>query len=144
MTKKRRCLFCGYDDPSGLVERYVCRDHLARLQGRSILEQDHILGRRNCDDVASISPNLHAYKTPKLLSFEKMLKGSNIHSPLNQVALAVFSIGTCAEWFAKHFRRFAYWLIALNSKLTETWGERWWEKLDLGPLYIEDERTNHE
>ena len=137
MSRKRRCLICEYEDPSGLVDTPLCRDHIAQLRGRSATVGHHILGRKNSDDVVKITENLHAYVTPILRDCERMMKESDADSPLLRLALADCSMGATAEWYAKHHRRSAAWSVALNSLLTERWGERWWEKSDLGPLYGE-------
>ena len=144
MSRDRRCLFCEYDDPAGLVDTPLCRDHLAQLRGRSVMEEHHILGRENSDDVVAVTANLHAYVTPILRDCEKMSKKLSTGSPLCSIALAICSIGAAAEWFAKHYRRFADWLVALDGSLTEKKGERWWERTDLGPLYRDQEDIHDE
>ncbi len=144
MSQKGRCYICGYDDPSGLVDKQICRSHLAQLKGHAVMEQHHILGRRNSDDIVSITSNLHAFITPILRSYEEMLDKNNIKSPLRHIVLVICSVGATAEWFARHYRRLANWIVTLDMKLTESWGEQWWRGTDMGPLFGKGEDSHDE
>ncbi len=108
------------------------------------MEGHHILGRKNSDDVVTVTANIHAHVTPILRDCEKMLKESSTVSPLRWIVMAICSVGAVAEWFAQHYQRFADWLVALDALLTEREGERWWEKTDLGPLYRDKEDIQDE
>jgi hypothetical protein len=140
-----RCHRCGFPGPAGLCARdgeQLCYECLLLADGKAGVEQHHILGRANDDtseSVVTVPANLHRHLSACLRSWPEEIRANVTRDPLLQVAAEVRSYADFAAYTVRHFRRASDVLIAYRHWLVEQFGEEWWKKTGVGPLWAGDE-----
>lgn len=138
MERTHCCQKCGYSEPSALCQRNgetLCYECLLLADGRIPTELHHVLGRKNAEDVIRIAGNLHRYLSARQRRWPKSLNANVRRDPILTLAALLLSVVDLASYLAQHLERFAYWLLALRGWLVERFGEGWWEKSDLPPVW---------
>ncbi len=129
------CVRCGYTDPAALQFVILCYECLAFVQGRSTVEDHHVLGQANDPSTIGVPANPHRSLSDRMQDWEDELLRGDPADPLLWIARLLRSIKDAAEWIMDRLDDVVHFLLRLRQWLLENYGPQWWNRLGLGPLW---------
>jgi hypothetical protein len=141
LGKGAACARCGWTDTAALTKTkntpilcYECRCHTC---GRSGLEQHHHLGRAVDPATIPAPGNIHRDLSERQRQWPQEVRDNPQRDPLLWLAAALLGLRDHLSWWLAWLDRIATWFLALSEALVHGHGERWWEMLDLPPVWQE-------
>ncbi len=126
----KHCIRCQSEGPHVRCA-YLCPDCIAALQGRSAIEEHHIVGR-NEDTTIPVTANDHAVFTAAQRRWPAYVK-EHQGEPMAHILLFISAAAGFAEWCADKLRWVCAWLLALALRLEELHGPDWWQSIGVPP-----------
>jgi hypothetical protein len=136
-----RCWHCGSTAQASLrLKRYNrkiwCYECLAAHQGKTTVEQHHLLGKAN-DPVTTVGVpgNLHRALSDAQHDWPNDVRYNTERDPLLWLAALCRSLRDIGHCVVGWLEQIAQFLEELSKTLKETHGVHWWEPLGVGPLW---------
>jgi hypothetical protein len=134
-TRNPRCSAsgCEENDPfalTGADPAILCREHLAKTQGRARIEQHHPGGRHNDPLTVPIPGNDHAALSELQAQWPEETLRNPDQSPLLRIAAILRGwLDILQTVIDRGVRWIPPALEGLDEILTDRFGPRWWEEL---------------
>jgi hypothetical protein len=104
---------CGENRPAAMTERGCCHECAARADNRPVIENHHVLGRRQSDISLDLPLNWHrVLHAPEKRRDKVLLRPGD--NPLHQIAAAIMRGVDIARAFADYGEAHAWWQWAIN------------------------------
>lgn len=132
------CASCGWTDPAALTkgkDGVRCYECQCQARGRSGVEQHHHLGRVVGPATIPVPGNIHRDLSDRQYDWPSEIRTNPERDPLLWLAAALLGLRDHLAWWLAWLERIARWFIVLSEALAARDGERWWEMLDLPPLW---------
>lgn len=132
------CQHCGWTDPVALVrdgEEISCYECQAVARGKRTTEQHHPLGRASDPATIAIPGNLHRDLSDRQRDWLREVHRNPEHDPLLWLVAAILGLRDHLAWWTDWLDRIATWLTSLAGVLRDQHGLRWWDTLDLDPVW---------
>jgi hypothetical protein len=130
-----RCQRCGESEPAALQRRgteIVCFACVAEGDGRSTVEGHHYAGKANDSVRVPIPVNAHRTVSDEQLTWDTRTLRNPAGSGLRAAAAALRGRAAVERQMVERIDSWVPdWLEQLDEKLTERFGEKWWEELGL-------------
>ena len=132
------CDTCGWDGLTALAQTddgIRCYECACSKHGKTAIEAHHHLGRAVDDATVPIAGNIHRDLSDRQRDWPKAVRTNPQRDPLLWLAAAVFGLRDHLAWWADWIERIGTWLVSLATVLTERDGARWWESMELAPVW---------
>ncbi len=135
-TRNPCCQRCGNERHpaalTGTAPDIVCYECLLKESGRSWTEDHHPAGRRNNPTTIAMPGNDHRVLSDMQRDWPERTLRNPDGSPLLAAAAAVRCwLNVMLLLIERTVGHVPVFLEALDEKLREEWGDRWWERLGL-------------
>ena len=127
------CLLCEAPGSGAIVQVGICRDHLALLQRRSLIEAHHPEGRVNSPETVDLPVGIHSVLSAKQTRWPEALRSPS-GDPLIQIARRMWALRDFLSWYVSASFRDSGWLLALALEQQEKYGAEWWKNAAVAPL----------
>jgi hypothetical protein len=138
-----RCSKCGYPDSEAFQlegQAVLCYECACLAQGKSPVEQHHILGRANSKETVPMPGNIHRWMSERQGDWAEELQRNVWRDPVLTIASVILAITDFAAWVARHGEQLSDWLLQLRAWLVAQYGSRWWERAGLPGLWLGEAR----
>jgi hypothetical protein len=135
-----QCSRCGWPDATALTKtggEMLCYECQCLSQSRATLEQHHHLGRAVDPATVPVPGNVHRDLSDRQYDWPAAVRTNPQRDPLLWLAAALFGLRDHLDWWTTWLERIAHWFVALSEALAARDGERWWEALELAPVWQE-------
>jgi hypothetical protein len=133
-----KCCTCGYADPTVLQwkrGKIWCYECASALQGKTTVEQHHVLGQANDSVMVGVPGNIHRALSDAQVDWPREVRYNADADPLRWIAAFFRSLRDLACWAVDRLETIALWIETLADLLLAAWGPRWWETTGVGPLW---------
>src|SRR5262249_1124547 len=103
-----RCSECGYPDSEAFQlegQTVLCYECACLREGKSPIEQHHVLGRANSEETVPMPGNIHRWLSELLRDWPEELLRNVWRDPLLTIAAVIRAITGFAAWIARHGER---------------------------------------
>lgn len=135
-----QCNQCGWSDTTALTKvsgDVLCYECQCLAQVKATVEHHHHLGRANDPATIPVPGNIHRELSDRQYDWPVGLRTNPHRDPLLWLAAALFGLHDHLAWWTAWVDRIARWLVAFAEALSARDGERWWEALELAPVWQE-------
>ncbi len=134
-----KCWKCGCEDPTVLhrpknKRKIWCYECVSLEDGKSVVEQHHLLGEANDPTKVRTPGNLHRIVSDAQIDWPEEVRYNTERDPLLWLAALCRSLRDIGEAVVGWLDQIALFLERLAQTLRELHGPRWWEALGIGGL----------